>query len=159
MAPDVQFNAGYGVEAALENWRLVSLHHEHLEVDLERVERGAEGSVIAHMNGITTSTVKMLRMAFPNYNDNDEEEKQGPIAEKLLGQRLVVPSGISFRFDDTNTRVVGAHYEADMMTPLLRLLRSVEDTSRVLSSALDIHHWSNDDNQESLDSRLATGAD
>lgn len=118
-APNALFNAGYGVEVALEDWRLVSLH---LVYDLERVERGGGGFVIAHMNGITTIMAKMLRMAFPDFNDNDEEDKWASLAEKLLGQRLVVPSGICFHFVDTNNRVVSARYEADMMTPLLKLL-------------------------------------
>ncbi|EGZ07981.1 hypothetical protein PHYSODRAFT_255951 [Phytophthora sojae] len=40
MEPDVIFNGGCGVEAALENWRLVSLHHEVMDIQLVRVEEG-----------------------------------------------------------------------------------------------------------------------
>ncbi|KAL3659166.1 hypothetical protein V7S43_015745 [Phytophthora oleae] len=141
MMPNVLCNAGYGVETALEDWRLVSAHHEKLSYNLDRVERRPGRSVVAYMTGITTITEKMLLMAF---SDLSEGSKWTPLAAKLLGRRLEVPNEIFFHFDDSNSRVVSARYIADMLTPLLKLLESVEEAAIVLNSALDIHHWSKD---------------
>ncbi|OWZ21145.1 hypothetical protein PHMEG_0004336 [Phytophthora megakarya] len=121
---------------------MVSLHHENFSYNLESVQRGAGGCVMAYMNGITTISKKMLLMAFPDIQKGDNGAKLASLAAKLLGQQLVVPGELCFHFDDTNSRIVSARYEADMLTPLLKLLQDVEEASIVLNSALGIHHWS-----------------
>ncbi|KAG1696853.1 hypothetical protein DVH05_017763 [Phytophthora capsici] len=136
MMPNVLFNAGYGVETALKDWRLVSAHHEKLSYNLDRMERRPGRSMVAYMTGVTTITEKMLLTAFSDVKEGSKW------TAKLLGHRLEIPSELFFHFDESNTRVVRAHYVADMMTPLLKLLESVEEATIVLNSALDIHHWS-----------------
>ncbi|GMF10734.1 unnamed protein product [Phytophthora lilii] len=142
VAPDVQVDAGFGVQTALEDWRLVTLHHENLVYDLVRMEKRGDDCVFAEMNGIITITENMLDMALADITVNEGKNKWKTLASKLLGQRLVVPSTMYFCWSKTNTRIVRAHYEADMLTPLLKLLRSMEDTACVLNSALNIHHFS-----------------
>ncbi|KAG3060780.1 hypothetical protein PC121_g13289 [Phytophthora cactorum] len=139
--PDVLFNAGYGVEAALEDWRLVSLYHANQTINLERVERGVGNTVVAYMNGVFTITEMMLHSAFPDLESDSEGRKWLGLAEKLLDKQFVVPSMVCYQFDEAN-RVVSGRYEANMLAPLLELLPSAEDVSLVLSSPINIHHWS-----------------
>ncbi|EGZ24628.1 hypothetical protein PHYSODRAFT_311514 [Phytophthora sojae] len=140
MAPDVHNNAGYGVKAGLENWRLISLHHENLVIELVRLERGPGESVVAYQNATTTFTANMLRQALPHLVD--DERGWDPVAVKLIGQKLVVPGTLRFDWDPSTNKVVRTHYEIDMLTSLLALLGSVEDVSSVLDSALAIDYWS-----------------
>ncbi|ETO83050.1 hypothetical protein F444_02880 [Phytophthora nicotianae P1976] len=139
---DFLSNAGYSVETALEDWRLISKQLENHSIELERVERGVGNSVVAYMNGVFTATETVLHSAFPELNTDSDGGKWAALAVKLLGKRLVVPSSFVFRFDDSNSRMLSAHYEADMLTPLLELLQSPGDVSLVLNSPLNVHHWS-----------------
>ncbi|KAG3086846.1 hypothetical protein PI125_g18818 [Phytophthora idaei] len=138
--PDVLFNAGYGVEAALEDWRLVSLYHANQKINLERVERGVGNTVVAYMNGVFTITEMMLHSVFPDLESDSEGRKWLGLADKLLDKQLVVPSMVWYQFDEAN-RVVSGRYEANMLAPLLELLPSAEDVSLVLCSPINIHHW------------------
>ncbi|GMF19637.1 unnamed protein product [Phytophthora fragariaefolia] len=139
MVPDVQCNAGYGVETGLENWRLITLHHEKLDIERKRLECGAEDSVIAYMNAHSTITANMLRQALP---DLISDERWELITQKLIGQQIVVPGTLRLDWDASTDKVVRTHFDVDMLTPLLALLGNSEDASRVLCSALAIDHWS-----------------
>ncbi|KAJ8563976.1 hypothetical protein ON010_g7370 [Phytophthora cinnamomi] len=142
MAPNVQCNVGYGVQAGLENWRLISLHHESLEVELVRLERGEGNSVVAYQNATTTVTANMLRQALPNLITGDDENGWDPVALKLIGQQLVVPGTLRFDWDPSTNKVVSTHYKVDMLTSLMAALGSVKDVPSVLGSTLAIDHWS-----------------
>ncbi|GMF40789.1 unnamed protein product [Phytophthora lilii] len=48
MAPDVASSMGFGVESILQNWRLISICHPDLDVQLTRLEDGPGDSLIAH---------------------------------------------------------------------------------------------------------------
>ncbi|KAG6617510.1 uncharacterized protein IUM83_02500 [Phytophthora cinnamomi] len=143
MALNVVFNGGRGVEALLEYWGFVSLHHDELNIQLVRMEAGPEGSTIAHVHAHTTITANMFGTAL--LEDAHDCEKE-TLASKLIGQHLVVPivpMVVWFGWDSTLDRVVSMLYEADMLTSLLNLLGSVKDVARVLNSPLDFHHCSN----------------
>lgn len=138
-APDVAFNRGRGPNAILEFWRLSSFHHKTLGFRLVRLERGANGLVVAFADGSTTTTKKMLRTALPHLV---REAKWSAIATKLVGLRLVIPSTTTFGWDNEVARIVSVHYETDMLTPLLKLLDNLENVSIVLNSAIDVQYWS-----------------
>ncbi|OWZ24736.1 hypothetical protein PHMEG_000174 [Phytophthora megakarya] len=142
MTPDVMFNGGCGIEALLEDWRLISLHHEKLDLQLLRVDQGEKGFVTAYLDGVTRITSNMLRSARFDFLHHGEADNLAPITAKLLDQKLVFPTTVRFDWDDAAGRITRVQYDADMVTPLLKLLENLEDTSRVLNSTLDVHHWS-----------------
>ncbi|KAJ8571874.1 hypothetical protein ON010_g4956 [Phytophthora cinnamomi] len=96
IARDVIFNGGSGVEAVLENWRLVSLHHDEMDIELVRMEGGPGGSIVATVNGLTTITVNMLQIALPHLGHDGED---GSIASKIAGQQIGIPSIVRIGWD------------------------------------------------------------
>ncbi|KAG7378462.1 hypothetical protein PHYPSEUDO_010085 [Phytophthora pseudosyringae] len=122
MAPDVNCDTGVGVEVFLEDWDI------HLK--LLRLENGSDNSVTATMTCITSFSDNMLRYVFQHLVDDD---KWSPHAAKLLGQSLVIDAVVRFDWDDEIMRM---QFESDMVTPLLRLLGSLEMVGHVLDSLL-----------------------
>ncbi|KAF4045532.1 hypothetical protein GN244_ATG01979 [Phytophthora infestans] len=76
------------MEVALEDWRLVSQHHESHVIELERVERGVGNSVVAFMNGAFTITEKTLHSAFPELKTASGGSKWSDLIEMLQGKRF-----------------------------------------------------------------------
>ncbi|KAE9003206.1 hypothetical protein PR001_g18044 [Phytophthora rubi] len=142
MAPDVRTNAGYGVEADLEEWRIISLHHVDLSYNLACLERGPEDSVVAHVTATTLVTANMLRRALPRHVTDEKRDEWAAISAKLVGQKLEVSTTLYFGWDREISRFISTSYESDMLTPLVRLLGSLEYASCALSSPLNVHHWS-----------------
>ncbi|KAL3670992.1 hypothetical protein V7S43_004177 [Phytophthora oleae] len=134
MTPNVAFNNGYGVDAVLENWRFRSAHYEKIEVRLVRLEQGAENLLVAYLSNLTTVTETMLRQSL-----SCGDGTVPAFAWKLLGRQLEVPTCVHFRWSNNEIRFASAHYEADMLTPLFKLLGNLEDASIVLNSTLGIY--------------------
>ncbi|GMF10742.1 unnamed protein product [Phytophthora lilii] len=137
MTSDVASNSGFGADAMLEDWRFYSNHHDNLEIRLGSLEKRAEGLIIAFVKIYTTITERMLLNSLPQLTNAKNEAKESS-AWKLISQTLVVPTTVKFQWDDARDQFVSAYYEADMLTPLLRLLGNWEIASRVLSSSLGI---------------------
>ncbi|KAE8882377.1 hypothetical protein PF005_g1030 [Phytophthora fragariae] len=140
MASDIAFNRGYGVDAMLEDWRVLTLHHKQHEIRLVRLDHDVDGMVVATLNNSTTITENMLRSSLPDLMCGGDPNKWHPLVRKLLEQCFMIPATVRFEWDDTRNRFVSAHYEADMLTPLLKLLGNLEDASIVLNSTLGIHY-------------------
>ncbi|OWZ01137.1 hypothetical protein PHMEG_00027540 [Phytophthora megakarya] len=130
MTPDVVFNASYGPEAILKSWKCLSLCFDDVEAELEELKKSGE-SMIATTTTKVTITERTLRNVFPHLVNERCE-----LAMKLLNQRLEVRGSVRFAWDPVYCRVSGVLSQSDLLTPLLRLLGSLEDTSRVLEKAL-----------------------
>ncbi|KAG7386674.1 hypothetical protein PHYBOEH_008613 [Phytophthora boehmeriae] len=133
MASDVSDANGTkcGVEALMEEWRLVSICFAGMETELKCLEEGPGDNVIATITTTTTITETTLRYAFPRLVDNPANAS---LAAKLLGRQLMVRGLVIFEWDNVNDRVVSVQYKADMLPALLGLLGNIEDVSRVFNN-------------------------
>ncbi|POM79983.1 Hypothetical protein PHPALM_2234 [Phytophthora palmivora] len=84
-----------------------------------------------------TLTCNTLRRAFPHLNSNEHGDTNGgvwsPLAARMLGQKLVLRGFVQFGWDDATDKVVRLHFQADMMTPMVKLLGSLSDVAFFLA--------------------------
>ncbi|KAL3659825.1 hypothetical protein V7S43_015127 [Phytophthora oleae] len=133
MAPDVLVGSLVGVEAALENWRLLTLYFEDVRMELKDMKMPASDTLVAGTTTSVSITNKTLRHAFPHLISDGG--KLSPLATRLLGERLVMKGTVLFRWDSSTDKVVKLHSQTDMLTPILNLLNSLEDVSHVFCKA------------------------
>ncbi|KAG6944493.1 hypothetical protein JG688_00017049 [Phytophthora aleatoria] len=133
MVPDVVFNAGRGVEALLKNWMCVSLRLEDVEVELDEIKKGPADSLLASSTTSVTIQGRALRSVFPHLCVDNVDP---PLARKLLGQRIHMNSWTRFEWDSTVGKVTSVTSTTDLLTPMLQLVGSVENVSRVFEGAL-----------------------
>ncbi|KAG3143633.1 hypothetical protein PC128_g24546 [Phytophthora cactorum] len=70
-----------------------------------------------------------------------QEEREGgnarsPLADKLLGQRIVARGSTRFDWGTGDDRVTSIISESDMLTPMLLILGNLEDVSKVFEKSL-----------------------
>ncbi|KAG7394317.1 hypothetical protein PHYBOEH_005362 [Phytophthora boehmeriae] len=136
MSSDVVGETGCGVEALLETWKMITLLHEDINVQLLRLDQGAAGSLVATTKVTFSINENTMRLAFPHLVSVDEAGNWSPLAAKLLGQQLVVRGAVRLIWDEVSGRMISVQNEADMLTPMLQLLGSLEDVSCVFDNAL-----------------------
>lgn len=130
MVPDVVFNSGQGVEAMMRSWKCLSLWFQDVELELEGLDRGAAGSLVAVTRTSVTITERTLRNVFPRLCSDRR------LADRLLGQRIVMRGLTRFEWDGECGRFTSVMAHSDMLTPMLRLLGSVEDVSLVFERSI-----------------------
>ncbi|KUF95402.1 bZIP transcription factor 1 [Phytophthora nicotianae] len=133
MAPDVMGGSFFGVDAQLENWRLFALYFDDVRVDLTGLNTPTSDTLVAGTVTRVTITTNTLCRAFPHLNRDGTGGSKGgvwsPLAAKMLGKSLVMRGSVSFRWDSATDKVVSIYSQADMLTPMLNLLGSLEDVS------------------------------
>ncbi|KAG1689966.1 hypothetical protein DVH05_001796 [Phytophthora capsici] len=129
MAFDVAFNSEYGVESILRNWSYLSWWFKDLEVELEAVTKTSPETLVASTTTSFTITKDTLHV-FPNLVNNSA------LTSKLLGQRVTIQGWTVLQWDDTVDLVTRVNSESDLLSPMLRLLGSLEDVSVVFDQAL-----------------------
>ncbi|KAG7400338.1 hypothetical protein PHYBOEH_006095 [Phytophthora boehmeriae] len=129
-----------GAEALLDNWRLLSLYHDDLHVQLKRLEQGPNNSLVATATIGLTITANTLLNVYPHLLTGVEaaSDRGGwpPLASKLLNQRLEVLASVRFDWESDCGRVVRLESKADLLAPILRLVGSLENVARVFDGAL-----------------------
>jgi hypothetical protein len=128
MSLDVAFNTGRGTEAMLRSWKCFSLWFKDIKLELRELEEGPRDSLVATTVTSVTITERTLRNVFPHVRDG--------LAEKLLGQRLVMHGATRFEWDPVRCRVCSVVARSDLRTAMTRLLHSAEDAARVCGKAL-----------------------
>ncbi|KAG4216568.1 hypothetical protein PC116_g34951, partial [Phytophthora cactorum] len=93
MAPDVTDGSLFGVDAQLENWRLLALYFGDVRVDLKGLRTPTTDTLIAGTVTRATITNNTLRRAFPQLNS-----------------------------DGVGDKVVSHYSQADILSPMLNLL-------------------------------------
>ncbi|KAE9293987.1 hypothetical protein PR003_g24370 [Phytophthora rubi] len=131
MTADVTDGVVFGAEALLENWRLLSLYHDDVHVQLQRLEQIGDDSLRAVTTTSITITKNTLRHVYPHL-----DSEHSALAAKLLNQRLVMRGTVHFDWDNTSGRVVRVMSKVDALTPMLRLLGSLENVSTVFEKAM-----------------------
>ncbi|KAG2878351.1 hypothetical protein PC129_g20260 [Phytophthora cactorum] len=133
MAPDVAYNAGRGPEAIMRSWKCLSMWFEDVELELEDLTKTGRGSIVAETTTQVTITERTLRNVFPHLSSSDEGRA---LADKLLNQRLVMRGSVRFEWDPVYCRMASVMSQSDLLRPVLRLLGTLDDTSRALEKAL-----------------------
>ncbi|OWY93203.1 hypothetical protein PHMEG_00037486, partial [Phytophthora megakarya] len=133
MAPDVTDGTVVGLDAVMETWEFTALCFPDLRVDLVRLENGPNDSIVASIEQISTISKAFLDYVFPHLIQTECEYSH--VVDKLIGQQILIRSTVHFQWDSKNGRVGSFVFKADMMTPLLHLLGSLEDVAHVFSKA------------------------
>ncbi|KAE9015304.1 hypothetical protein PR003_g15709 [Phytophthora rubi] len=90
MALDVTDGDARGAEAILEQWRLFSLCHGDVSVQLQRLELVSDESILAVTNTSITITDNTLQVLYPHLTGTDGFAAAG----KLLNKRLEVEGSV-----------------------------------------------------------------
>ncbi|OWY97627.1 hypothetical protein PHMEG_00031796 [Phytophthora megakarya] len=149
MAPDVSANIGFGVDAMLDDWKLLSRNLDDLHIQLLRLENDEKDNIVAYVRGTATMTESMLRNEFPHLA-HGEPQKWVSIASRLLGQQLEVFTTMRFVWDAVNGCIVSALYIEDLVTPLQKLLGDLGDVAYMLRMPQEKSRWGS--NFDSLNS-------
>ncbi|KAG7397083.1 hypothetical protein PHYBOEH_001297 [Phytophthora boehmeriae] len=140
MAQDMTDGALCGVDALLENWRLLSSYHESIYVELKCLKQDRDNSLVATVTTSLTITENTLQNLYPHLLSSDaagdEYEELSSLAAKLLNQRIVVPGSVRFDWDDAYGCIMRMESKADILTPTLRLVGTLDNVARVFSGAL-----------------------
>ncbi|ETI55431.1 hypothetical protein F443_01858 [Phytophthora nicotianae P1569] len=140
MAHDMTDGVVCGVEALLQNWKLLSFYHGDLYVQLQRLDHVTKDSLQATITVSLTITESTLQNLYPHLLDStarDIDDGQRPsLAAKLLNQRIVVHGSVRFDWDEANSRVMRLESKLDLLSPILELLGSLEAVALVFNSAL-----------------------
>ncbi|KAL3657715.1 hypothetical protein V7S43_017290 [Phytophthora oleae] len=132
MAPDVTDGWVYGPEAIMEQWKCYSLCHGDLNIELQGLQRGPQGCIVASTMTSVTVTEEMLRHAFPHLLKDAAGQS---LAAKLLGWRFVMCGSVRFDWDDDAGRVKSLAHQSDILTPMLKQLSSLDNVARVFDQA------------------------
>ncbi|ETL24826.1 hypothetical protein L916_21235 [Phytophthora nicotianae] len=136
MSIDVADGTLRGVDALLESWRLFSLYHKGIHLELERIEKDGACSVVATTKTSLTITENTIRNVYPHLSVNEFGDFElSPLACRLINQRIEMNGTVRFSWDRSSGRVVTLESKADMLTPMLRLLGSLEDVAHAFNDA------------------------
>ncbi|KAJ8538960.1 hypothetical protein ON010_g12910 [Phytophthora cinnamomi] len=143
MADNVAIGELTGVEALIEQWKRYSSYFGSLHLQLKRMEEQPLGAMVATATLSLTITEATLRCVFPHllatgvpHAYNEGIDRNSSLYYRLLTQRLECPCTVRFMWDDTTGRVTRLDSTMDLLSPLLRVLSSLEDVSYVLGEAL-----------------------
>ncbi|OWY99466.1 hypothetical protein PHMEG_00029524 [Phytophthora megakarya] len=134
MAPDLQAGSVVGFEKLARNWGIFSQFFEYVRVQLVGIEQTTSiSSIVKTVTSVTVSATT-LRYVFL-CPDDVEQEIWSNVTAKLLGQRLIMHGTIMFSWNSLTNRVDRIISQANMVSPLLRLLGNIEDLTIVLNNA------------------------
>ncbi|GMF65824.1 unnamed protein product [Phytophthora lilii] len=119
MSPDVTDGAVCGVDALLEAWAAQS--------------NGPGNLLVAAIKGTLVINENTLRFAFPHLVE--EYGRWSNLADRMLGQRLVLRGSVHFEWDRESCRVSSVVCRADVLTPLMKLFGSLDDVALISSNA------------------------
>ncbi|KAF1795598.1 hypothetical protein GQ600_26219 [Phytophthora cactorum] len=136
MAPDVLFNTDCGVKAVIGNWYYISQWFAKLDMELDALGTGSSGTLVAKTVTSITMTEHTIRKVFPHLTSSEDPSGMSPLAQELLDKTLVMHGATQFEWDSVRCRVGSIRSQSDMMTPLLRLLGTLDKVARVFSNAL-----------------------
>ncbi|KAK1929086.1 hypothetical protein P3T76_015379 [Phytophthora citrophthora] len=110
-------------------------YFEHVDVELQHLKRSTRNSVIATTVTSFIITGRTLAQVFPHLCSL-QGRRGGAIATKLLHKRVVMHGWVRFERDDTTPHVLRITSQSDLLTPVLDLLRSLEEVAIVFDDAL-----------------------
>ncbi|KAF4147512.1 hypothetical protein GN958_ATG03282 [Phytophthora infestans] len=133
MAADVIDGATYGPEAQLDSWRFFAYYFDDVRVELKGLKTPTSDILVAGTITSVTITDNTLRRAFPHLNSDGVGGAKGgvwsPVAAKMLNKKIYMQGSVTFGWDRATEKVTSIYAQADLVTPLLNLLGSLEDVS------------------------------
>ncbi|OWZ08660.1 hypothetical protein PHMEG_00018757 [Phytophthora megakarya] len=142
MAPDVIVGSKFGVEAQLENWKLFALYFDDIQLELRGMNILTSDMLVAHTMINVTITSNTLRRVFPHLNSDGCGGTKGgswsPLATKMLDQKLVMRGSVVFGWDNATDKVARVQFQADLMTPMIKLLRNLRNVNKQQKIKTDI---------------------
>ncbi|KAG7398674.1 hypothetical protein PHYBOEH_010723 [Phytophthora boehmeriae] len=134
MATDVVDGALNGPEELLKHWRLLSVYHKDVNMQLKRLEGGPDDSLVAIATISLTITENTVRGIYPHLCT--KEGGWSLLAKMLLGRSVDLQGSVRFVWDSDSGRVAYLDTKFDLLLPMLRLLGSFENVARVFDGAL-----------------------
>ncbi|OWZ12089.1 hypothetical protein PHMEG_00014805 [Phytophthora megakarya] len=135
MTTDVTYESVCGHEAILNYWRLFSHYFDDIFVELECLTKGNEANTLLATTIMSVTISKnTLRRVFPHLIR--EERSRLGLAAKLIDQQVVMRRLVLFKWNDKLKCVERIQSQADMLTPLLQIVGSLESVSHVFENAL-----------------------
>ncbi|ETK77613.1 hypothetical protein F441_07438 [Phytophthora nicotianae CJ01A1] len=135
MAQDVVYNSEFGFEAIAQSWYVMQLFDD-VVMKLTNLSKSGGNSITVTTTTSVTLTEQTLLHVFPQLFNSKSEEDGASLASKLQDQRMVMRGSTCFVWDAATKRIVSVVARSDMLTPVLRLLGSLEAVSRTFEKAL-----------------------
>ncbi|KAG7380580.1 hypothetical protein PHYPSEUDO_007020 [Phytophthora pseudosyringae] len=132
MALDVTDGVSFGVQAVMENLALQSRCYEEMNLRPLRMDSGPGNSLVVTTRCELVITKNTLCFGFPNLV---KDGQWSPLADRMLGSNISIHGSMHFFWDSASGRVARLQWESDLMTPLLRLLGSLEDVAHAFDGA------------------------
>ncbi|OWZ06376.1 hypothetical protein PHMEG_00021378 [Phytophthora megakarya] len=138
MVSDVIIGSHFGIEAQLENWRLYAQFFDKIQLGLRSMHMSTTETLVACTCVSVTITNRTLQQGFPHLNSDGTGGTKGgvwsPVAVRMLDQKLIMCGTVKFGLDvmDKVTRV---DFQADMMTPMTKLLHNLRTVSYAFTKA------------------------
>ncbi|KAG1695832.1 hypothetical protein DVH05_019170 [Phytophthora capsici] len=126
-AADVTDGLLSGAEAILEHWRLFTIYHGDVKVQLKRLDQARSDALLATVAIGFTVTENTLQQLYPYLKEE--------LAGKLLNQRITATGSVRFNWDETTGRVVRLESKLDLLTSMLELLGSLENVATLFDHA------------------------
>ncbi|EGZ16311.1 hypothetical protein PHYSODRAFT_346831 [Phytophthora sojae] len=139
MAQNVEVNGGRGAETMLKSWKGRARWFDDVDVELLALLKGPGDSVVASTKASITITDQTLRYVFPHLRSDEDGAagaKKALIADRILGQQIVLYGSTIFGWDGDCNRVTSALAQSDMLTPMLALLGSLDDVALLFDKSL-----------------------
>ncbi|KAK1942266.1 hypothetical protein P3T76_006588 [Phytophthora citrophthora] len=141
--PNISAGTVQSVATIVRNWVVFTRFFQDIDMQLQSLKKVDDCVLLASTTVTMTLSRHSLVNLFPHlFYGGVIQEMQGienrvyGIAKKLIDQRLVLSGSVRFAWNNSTHRVERIDSEFDMMTPLLRLLDSVEDVSFVFNGGL-----------------------
>ncbi|KAG3083163.1 hypothetical protein PI124_g18880 [Phytophthora idaei] len=135
MTHDVVTSAGFGPESMMRSWRFLQWFDD-VEVELEGLRDGGDEILTAVTKTTVTITTQTLRHLFPHLCGSENGSRSAIVADKLVGQRVVMHGSTGFTWDEASGRVSSVQAQSDMLTPMLHMLGSLDGVTHMFKSAL-----------------------
>ncbi|KAF4035590.1 hypothetical protein GN244_ATG12406 [Phytophthora infestans] len=90
MAPGILYNTECGAKAIIGNWYYISQWFSEFDMELNALETGVSGTLVAKTNTTIAITEHTIRKVFPHLLSSDDSGGLSPIARELVGRTLVM---------------------------------------------------------------------
>ncbi|KAL4165811.1 hypothetical protein KRP22_014521 [Phytophthora ramorum] len=135
LASNMTTGTSTGLAVHLRCWRVFTGCFPDIRVELKHLGLCTETSLLAATTTTITITADSLRVLFPHLVYAPNYTRCSELVAKLQGQCLVIQGSVRFDWDKAINRVTGLYVQMDMVSPLLRILGSLEDVSLAFSFA------------------------
>ncbi|OWY98299.1 hypothetical protein PHMEG_00030965 [Phytophthora megakarya] len=137
MTSDVLFNNERGIDAIMKSWCFMSSCFASVEMELDGLAKNALGSIIATTTTTVTFSKHTVDSLFPHLARIDRNKREIlSWTEKFVNEKIVMRGSTYFEWDAGYCRIASIQHQSDMITPMLRVLGTLESVSRAFDKAL-----------------------